>query len=145
MARAAGKCRMTSGGWYPMERELAVIDHRERSSQGRSSHRSDNDHPIRDHTPKVSVFTDSANGHSTNAPLKTAAVKRHRFVQNLKNNHQKFSEALAFVERFAVICELSEERVNAIRKAKADAVEELSKRFEEKLKVYDERIRGESA
>lgn len=110
-----------------MERELAVIDHRIK------------DHSIRDHTPKVSVFTDSAN-----TPLTTAAVKRHRYVQNLKNSHQKFIEALVSVERFAVVCELSEERVDAIRKAKDEAIEELSKKFEEKLKTYDARI-GENS
>jgi hypothetical protein len=110
-----------------VERELAVIDHRMR------------DHSIRDHTPKVSVFTDSAN-----TPLTPAAVKRHRFVQNLKNNHQKFIEALAFVERFSVVCELSEERIAAIRKAKDDAIAELTDRFQEKLKVYDERIKKDS-
>lgn len=106
-----------------MERELAVIEHRSR-----------------DHIPKVSVFTDSAN-----VPLTTAAVKRHRFVQNLKNNHQKFIEALASVERFAVVCELSEERILAIRKAKDEAIEELTRSFEEKLKAYDERIKGDQA
>lgn len=105
-----------------MERELAVIDHR-----------------IRDHTPKVSIFTDSAN-----APLTTAAVKRHRFVQNLKNNHQKLIEALTSVERFAVVCELSEERLIAIRKAKDEAMSELEVRFQEKLKSYDERIGADS-
>ena len=110
-----------------MERELAVIDHRSR------------DHSIRDHAPKVSVFTGSAN-----APLTPASVKRHRFVQNLKNNHQKLMEALMFVERFAVVCELSDERLTAIRKAKEEALDELAKRFEEKLKTYDERIKEES-
>lgn len=105
-----------------MERELAVIEHR-----------------IRDHTPKVSVFTDSAN-----APLTTAAVKRHRFVQNLKNNHQKLIEALGCVERFAVVCELSEERLVAIRAAKEQAMDELTLRFQEKLKAYDERIEADS-
>jgi hypothetical protein len=105
-----------------VERELAVIEYR-----------------IRDHTPKVSVFTDSAN-----APLTTAAVKRHRFVQNLKNNHQKLIEALASVERFALVCELSGERLVAIRKAKDEAISELEYRFQEKLKAYDERIEADS-
>ncbi len=114
-----------------MERELAVIDHR----KDHSIH----DHTIRDHTPKVSVFTDSAN-----APLTTAAVKRHRFVQNLKNNHQKLIEALTCVERFAVVCELSEERLIAIRKAKDEAMSELEVRFQEKLKTYDGRIEADS-
>ncbi len=110
-----------------MERELAVIDHRIK------------DHSIRDHTPKVSVFTDSAN-----TPLTPAAVKRHRFVQNIKNNHQKLIEALAFVERFAALCELSEERIVAIRKAKDDAIAELMTRLQEKLNTYDQRIKDES-
>lgn len=108
-----------------MERELAVIDHR--------------DHPIRDHTPRVTVFTDSAN-----EPLTTASVKRHRFVQNLKNNHQKLIEALASVERFAVVCELSEDRLIAIRAAKEQAIDELTARFQDKLKAYDERIKEDS-
>lgn len=110
-----------------MERELAVIDHRRHSPD---------DHPIRDHTPKVSVFTESAN-----TPLPPAAIKRHRFIQNLKNNHLKLIEALAYVERFAIACELSEERTKAIRKAKDDAEEELTRRFQEKLQIYDERIK----
>jgi len=110
-----------------MERELAVIDHRPKA------------HEIRDHTPKVSVFTESAN-----APLTPAAVKRHRFIQNLKNNHQKFIEALAFVERFAIVCELSDGKIAAIRKAKDEAIEELERRFQEKLQAYDERIKEAS-
>ena len=105
------------------EQELAVIDHRI------------NDHAIRDHTPKVSVFTDSAQ-----PSLSTAAVKRHRYIQNLKINHQKLIEALMFVERFAVVCELSEQRISAIRKANDEAIEELTLRFQEKLKAYDARI-----
>jgi hypothetical protein len=110
------------------EQELVVIDHRSK------------DHQIRDHTPKVSVFTDSAN-----TPLTTAAVKRHRYVQNLKNNHQKLIEALSFVERFAVVCELSEDRLNAIRFAKDAAIEELTAKFQEKLNAYDARIKESQA
>lgn len=106
-----------------VERELAVIEHR-----------------VRDHVPKASVFTDSAN-----APLTTASVKRHRFVQNLKNNHLKLIEALAFVERFALVCELSEERIAAIRASKDDAMAELTLRFQEKLDAYDARIKEESS
>ena len=78
-----------------------------------------------------------------NAPLLTPAqIKRLRYVQNLQKNHQRLIEALGFVERFAVICELSEERILAIRKAKDDAVGELTRKFEEKLKAYDGRITG---
>lgn len=107
------------------EQELAVIDYRNK------------DHSIRDHVPKVSVFTDSAQ-----PSLSTAAVKRHRYVQNLKSNHLKLIEALSFVERFAVVCELSEDRLNAIRLAKDTAIEELTAKFQEKLNAYDARIKG---
>lgn len=119
-----------------MERELAVIDYRPKDRP--IGNRSIRDHSIRDHTPKVSVFTDSAN-----APLTTVAVKRHRFVQNLKNNHQKLIEALASVERFALVCELSDERLIAIRRAKDEAISELEYRLQEKLKAYDERIQAD--
>ena len=105
-----------------VERELAVVQHR-----------------IKDHAPKVCVFTNSAQG-----SLTPAALKRHRFIQNLKNNHQKLIEALGFVERFAVICELSDARVQAIRKAKDDAINELTEKLEQKLKVYEARMREES-
>lgn len=105
-----------------VERELAVVQHR-----------------IKDHTPKASVYTDSAN-----IPLTPAAVKRHRFIQNLKNNHQKLIEALTFVERFAVICELSEARIHAIRQAKDEAIHEITLKFEEKLRAYDARIKETS-
>lgn len=86
------------------------------------------------------VFTGTA------SRLTPAQAKRLRYVQNLQKNHQRLIEALNFVEHFAVICELSDERLQAIRKAKDDALEELTKKFEEKLKVYDERINkgGES-
>ena len=107
-----------------IEQELAVIDNRI------------SDHSIKDHIPKVSVFTDSAQ-----PSLSTVAVKRHRYIQNLKNNHQKLIEALAFVERFAVVCELSDERLAAIRNAKDAAVDELAIKYQDKLKAYDVRIK----
>jgi hypothetical protein len=82
------------------------------------------------------AFTDNA------PPLTPAQIKRLRYVQNLQKNHQRLIEALGFVERFAAICELSEERIFAIRKSKDDAIAELTMKFEEKLKTYDGRIAG---
>jgi hypothetical protein len=75
-------------------------------------------------------------------PVSLAAAKRLRFIQNLKMNYQRLKEALEFVEHFAVVCELSQARVQAIRQAKDTALEELSIRFDEKLKTYDARIGG---
>jgi hypothetical protein len=115
-----------------VERELTVIDHR----TGESGSQTSKEHVVRDHVPKVTVFSDS-----TNPPPTAASIKRHRFVQNLRNNHQKLIEALAYVERFAVMCELSTARIESIRKAKDDAISELTIAFEEKLNTYDKRIK----
>jgi hypothetical protein len=76
-------------------------------------------------------------------PATLAAVKRARYVQNLKNNYQRLKEALDFVEYFAGVSELSPARLEAIRLAKDDALEELSAKVEEKLKVYDSRLEGD--
>ncbi len=73
-------------------------------------------------------------------PLTPAEAKRARFVRSLKDNYARLKEAMAFFEHFAVICELSQERVEAIRKANQDALDELSKRFDRKLADYDRRI-----
>jgi hypothetical protein len=73
-------------------------------------------------------------------PLTAAQVKRLRYLQNLKSNHQRFRDAVNAVEHFAVICELPDCKVEAIRKAKEEAIEVLTKILEEKLKRYDERI-----
>lgn len=124
---------MTTG--EAVETELAVIDHRP-DDCGRQNAK---EHVVRDHVPKVTVFTESSNG-----PVTAAAVKRHRFVQNLRNNHQKLIEALAYVERFAVMCELSTARIESIRKAKDEAINELTSAFEEKLSAYDKRIQVET-
>ncbi|MBI4396707.1 MAG: hypothetical protein HY548_06405 [Elusimicrobia bacterium] len=87
--------------------------------------------------PRAFVFTDA---HPR--PLTPAEAKRTRYVQNLRENYRRFQEALADVERFAVVCELSQERINAIRKAKDEALAELARKFEAKLKAYDARIGG---
>ncbi len=49
---------------------------------------------------------------------------------------------MGFFEYFATICELSPDRIAAIRKANEDAVEELSQKFEAKLAGYDSRQGG---
>jgi len=77
-------------------------------------------------------------------PLTPAESKRARYVQNLKNNLRRFDEALSSVEHLAAVCELSQEKIAAIRKAKEDALAELSQLFDEKLKAYDARIIGGS-
>jgi hypothetical protein len=76
-------------------------------------------------------------------PVSLAAAKRTRFIQNLKHNYQRLKEALDFVEHFAIVCEVSEARICAIRKAKDEALQELSMRLDEKLKAYDRRIQEE--
>lgn len=74
-------------------------------------------------------------------PLTPAQAKRARYVHNLKENYNRLKEYLQAVEHFAVICELSQERIQDIRKAKDAALDELSLKLEEKLKEYDRRIR----
>lgn len=88
-------------------------------------------------TPKVTVFAGSGL-----RPVSLAAAKRLRFIQNLKCNYQRLKEAIDFVEHFATVCELSQARIQAIRTAKEEALAELSAKFDEKLKAYDERITG---
>ena len=73
-------------------------------------------------------------------PLTPAEAKRARFVRGLKDNYARLKEALAFFEHFAAVCELSEERIEAIRKANREALNELERRFEQKLADYDRRI-----
>jgi hypothetical protein len=86
------------------------------------------------HAPRALVFA------GTTRPVSLAAAKRTRFIQNLKHNYQRLKEALDFVEHFAVVCELSEGRIAAIRKSKDDALAELSEKFEQKMSSYDRRI-----
>src|ERR1017187_517911 len=84
--------------------------------------------------PRAMVFAGQT------GPVSLAAAKRTRFVQNLKHNYQRLKEALDFVEHFALVCEVSGEKIGAIRKAKDEALAELSDKFSEKLKTYDRRI-----
>lgn len=88
--------------------------------------------------PRALVFTAAA------VSLTPAKAKRARYVYNLRQNYDRLKESLQAVEHFAVICELSQERISEIRQAKDNALEELSTRFGEKLKEYDRRI-GEGA
>ena len=86
------------------------------------------------HAPRAMVFA------GPTRPVSLAAAKRARFIQNLKHNYQRLKEALDFVEHFAVVCELSEGRIAAIRKSKDEALAELSEKFNQKLGSYDRRI-----
>lgn len=72
--------------------------------------------------------------------LTPAEAKRARFVRGLKDNYARLKEALAFFEHFATVCELSLEKIAAIRKANQEALEELERKFERKLSDYDRRI-----
>lgn len=74
--------------------------------------------------------------------LTPAEAKRARFIQNLKYNHARLKEAMGFFEHFAVVCELSPERVDAIRKANEAAMDELSQKFDAKLAGYERRRGG---
>jgi hypothetical protein len=109
------------------------------------------DHAMHDHATheqELSVLQVQNEGHSPRAmvfagparPISLAAAKRTRFVQNLKHNYQRLKEALDFVEHFAVVCELSEGRIAAIRQSKDEALAELSQKFEQKMNCYDHRI-----
>lgn len=89
--------------------------------------------------PRALVFVGKAS-----RPLTPAEAKRSRFVKNLKDNYARLKESMAAFERFALICGLSQERVEAIRKANQDALDELSRKFDERLAEYDRRIAGEA-
>lgn len=87
--------------------------------------------------PRAFVFVGKAS-----RPLTPAEAKRARFVKNLKDNFGRLKEAMSAFERFAVVCGLSRDRVEAIRKANQDALDELSRRFDDRLAEYDRRIGG---
>lgn len=76
------------------------------------------------------------------ATLTPAQAKRARYVHNLKENYGRLKEYLQAVEHFAVVCELSQEKIQAVRAANEAALTELSLKLEEKLKAYDGRIGG---
>ena len=77
-----------------------------------------------------------------NRPRSKAQVKRDRFVFNLQGQYAQLKEALAAAERFFVISSVGEAHLAAIRKANADALEDLSQRFQAKINEYDRRITG---
>ena len=75
-----------------------------------------------------------------NRPRSKAQIKRDRYVLNLRAQHRQFKEALSAVERFFVVCEVPKKYQKPIRKAHEEALEDLSRRFQEKLNEYDRRI-----
>ena len=77
-----------------------------------------------------------------NRPRSKAQVKRDRFVHNLRGQYRQLKEALAAAERFFVIASVGEAHLAAIRKAHAEALDDLSRRFQAKLNEYDRRITG---
>ena len=86
--------------------------------------------------PRATVFA------WPNRPRSKAQVKRDRFVFNLQGQYAQLKEALAAAERFFVISSVGEAHLAAIRKANADALEDLSQRFQAKINEYDRRITG---
>ena len=84
--------------------------------------------------PHAMVFTWPARHRST------ARLKRDRYVLNLQRQYAALKESLAAAERFFATCEISAEKVAAIRKAHEAALEELSARFQAKINEYDRRI-----
>ena len=86
--------------------------------------------------PHAKVFT------WPNRPRSKAQVKRDRFVHNLRGQYRQLKESLAAAERFFVISGVGKTHIAAIHKAQADALEDLSKRFQVKINEYDRRIKG---
>ena len=87
--------------------------------------------------PRAFVFVDKAP-----RALTPAETKRARFVKNLKENYSRLKETMASFERFALICGLSQDRIEDIRRANQAALDELSRKFDERLAEYDRRIGG---
>ncbi|MHB2025128.1 MAG: hypothetical protein ACYCPQ_00610 [Elusimicrobiota bacterium] len=75
--------------------------------------------------------------------LSPAEAKRARYIQNLRFNHARLKEAMDFFERFAVICGLSSERIAAVRKANAEALDDLSRKFDAMLAGYERGTGGQ--
>ena len=76
-----------------------------------------------------------------NRPRSKAQVKRDRFVHNLRGQYRQLKESLAAAERFFVVSSVGESYIASIRKAHADALEDLSHRFQLKINEYDRRIK----
>lgn len=86
--------------------------------------------------PRAKVFTWPARARSR------AQIKRDRFVHNLKGQYRQLKEALAAAKHFFVVCQVSKNHLKAIHKAHAEALDDLSQRFQAKINEYDRRISG---
>jgi len=84
--------------------------------------------------PHAKVFAWPARARST------VEVKRDRYVLNLRRQYDQLKESLAAAERFFVVSQVGEPHLAAIRKAHAEALEDLSRRFQAKINEYDRRI-----
>jgi enoyl-CoA hydratase/carnithine racemase len=85
--------------------------------------------------PRALVFA------GRSVPLTPAQAKRARFVQHLNDNYRKLKETLEFIERFAEINQISPNRVENLKKASAEMLDELTSNYEAKIKAYEERMR----
>ena len=84
--------------------------------------------------PHALVFTGPCGKRST------VRTKRDRYVLNLRRQHAALQESLAAAERFFVVCQVGERHIESIRKAHADALDDLSERFQTKVNEYDRRL-----
>ncbi|MFA5138335.1 MAG: hypothetical protein WC728_03800 [Elusimicrobiota bacterium] len=87
-----------------------------------------------DGVPHAMVFAGPRRARST------AQTKRDRYVLNLRQQYAHLKEALSAAEQFFVVCQVDRERLDAVRKAHADALDDLSARFQAKINEYDRRI-----
>ena len=85
--------------------------------------------------PRALVFS------GRSVPLTPAQSKRARFVQHLNDNYRKLKESLEFIERFAEINQISPRRVEILKRASAEMLDELTSLYESKIKAYEERMR----
>lgn len=87
--------------------------------------------------PRALVFSGKS------VPLTPAQAKRARFVQHLNDNYRRLKEALEFIERFAEINQISQRRIEVLKKDSAEMLDELTSIYESKIKSYEERMRKE--
>lgn len=91
--------------------------------------------------PRAYVFAGTAGQRE----LTFAEAKKARFIFNLRQNFNRLNEHIGAVEHFAVVCQLSEDTVLAIRSSKDRVIADLEIQLEAKIKEYDARISVEGS
>ena len=86
-------------------------------------------------SPRALVFA------GRSVPLTPAQAKRARVIQHLNDNYRKLKEALEFIERFAAVNQISQHRIEALKKASAEMMDELTAIYESKIQAYEARMR----